>query len=234
MFLLCLLTSPVGGVREVFAALERLHGFRQRRAGFGPVEEGRVERVREEFGGGDRDRPQGDAHALDSGSQEGSGQAHHPVSSHPAAGLRVQPGAEEVRGQVGGEPSYKPFWDAWDLSPQHHQFDTQAQVQYVGSSEEEVMEGWTVTHTVHLTHTFSVLAHVIVHFKLLSTTVTFQQFHPPILSGFLARGRGEIAGLASRPALAPGVLLAGGQNQRRELPGNMRGEMDTLRLIQSG
>lgn len=101
---LSLLTSPVGGVREVFAALQRLHGFGQRRAGFGPVEESRVERVGEEFGRGDGDRPQGDAHALDSSSQKGSGQTHHSISSHPAAGLWVQPGVKEVRGQVGGEP----------------------------------------------------------------------------------------------------------------------------------
>lgn len=89
----------------MFAALKHLHGLRQRRAGFGPVEKCCVEGVREEFGRGNRDRPQGDAHALDSSSQEGSGQAHHPVSGHPAAGLWVQPAAEEVRGQVGGEPS---------------------------------------------------------------------------------------------------------------------------------
>lgn len=87
----------------MFAALQRLHGLRQRRAGFGPVEESRVERVREEFGSGDRDRPQGNAHALDPSSQEGSGQTHHPVSRHPAAGLRVQPMVKEVRGQLGDE-----------------------------------------------------------------------------------------------------------------------------------
>lgn len=89
----------------MLAALKHLHGLRQRRAGFGPVEQRRVEGVREEFGRGNRDRPQGDAHALGSSSQEGSGQAHHPVSGHPAAGLWVQPAAEGVRGQVGGEPS---------------------------------------------------------------------------------------------------------------------------------
>lgn len=84
----------------MFAALERLHGFGQRRAGFGPVEKSRVERVGEEFGGSDGDGPQGDAHALDSSSQKGSGQTHHPISSHPVAGLWVQPVVKEVRGQV--------------------------------------------------------------------------------------------------------------------------------------
>lgn len=87
----------------MFAALQRLHGFGQRRAGFGPVEKCRVERVCEEFGRGDGDRPQGDADTLDSSSQKGSGQTHHPISSHPAAGLWVQPVVKEVRGQVADE-----------------------------------------------------------------------------------------------------------------------------------
>lgn len=83
------LTSPVGGVGEVFAALQCLHGFRQRGADLGAVQQGRVEGMREEFRGSHGHRPQGDAHALDARSQEGSGQAHHPVWGHPAAGLWV-------------------------------------------------------------------------------------------------------------------------------------------------
>lgn len=86
----------------MFAALQRLHGFSQRCTGFGPVEKSHVERVGEEFGCGDGDRPQGHAHALDSSSQEGSGQTHHPISSHPAAALWVQPVVKmsEVRWEV--------------------------------------------------------------------------------------------------------------------------------------
>lgn len=75
----------------MLAALQRPHGLGQSRADLGAVEQRRVEGVREELGGGHGHGPQGDAHALDARSQEGSGQAHHPVGRHPAAGLRVQP-----------------------------------------------------------------------------------------------------------------------------------------------
>lgn len=99
----------------MLAALERLHGFRQRRAGFGPVEESRVEGVREEFGRGDGDGPQGDAHALDPSCQKGPGQTHHPVGRHPAAGLRVQPCGDggqrsEVRREGGRQIQTKLLW----------------------------------------------------------------------------------------------------------------------------
>lgn len=103
-----MLTGPIGGVGEVLAALQRLHGFGQSCADLGAIEQGRVEGVREEFGGGHGNGPQGDAHALDARGQEGSGEAHHPVGRHPAAGLWVQPEGpkrdvvsdEMVRGQT--------------------------------------------------------------------------------------------------------------------------------------
>lgn len=84
----------------MLAALQGLHGLRQSHTGFGPVEKGRVEGVREQFGGSYRYRPQRDTHTLDPCSQEGSGQTHHPVSRHPAAGLWVQP--EVTRRQRSG------------------------------------------------------------------------------------------------------------------------------------
>lgn len=80
----------------MLASLQGLHGLRQSCTSFGPVEKGCVEVVCEQFGGSYWYRPQGDAHTLDPCSQEGPGQTHHPVTRHPAAGLRVQPeGAEE-------------------------------------------------------------------------------------------------------------------------------------------
>lgn len=81
----------------MLAALQCLHGLRQSCAGFGAVQEGGVEGVREQFGGSDRYRPQRDAHTLDPRGQEGSGQTHHPVCRHLAAGLRVQPEATSQR-----------------------------------------------------------------------------------------------------------------------------------------
>ena len=73
----------------MFAALKRLHGFGQSGAGFGPVEQRRVEGVCEQFGGSDGYGPQRHAHTLDPRSQEGSGQTHHTVGCHSAAGLWV-------------------------------------------------------------------------------------------------------------------------------------------------
>lgn len=84
----------------MLATLQRLHGLSQSCTGFGPIEKGHVEGMCEEFGGSYRYRPQRDAHTLDPGGQEGSGQTHHPVSRHPAAGLRVQP--EATRSQRSG------------------------------------------------------------------------------------------------------------------------------------
>lgn len=88
----------------MLAALQGLHGLAQSCTGFGPVEQSRVEGVCEQFGGSYRYRPQRHTHTLDPRSQKGSGQTHHPVSCHPAAGLRVQPEGTEVRGQ--GEPNF--------------------------------------------------------------------------------------------------------------------------------
>lgn len=82
------------------AALQCLHGLCQSCTGFGPIEKGSIKGVCEQFGGSYRYRPQRDAHTLDPCSQEGSGQTHHPVSCHPAAGLRVQP--EATRSQRSG------------------------------------------------------------------------------------------------------------------------------------
>lgn len=82
----------------MFAALKGLHGFRQSRADLGAVQQGCVEGVRKEFGGSHGHRPQGDAHTLHARSQEGSGQAHHSVWRHSAAGLRVQPEVQPAMG----------------------------------------------------------------------------------------------------------------------------------------
>lgn len=82
----------------MLAALQGLHGLGQSGAGFGPVEKGRVESVCEQFGGSYWNGPQRDAHTLDPCSQEGSGQTHHSVSRHPAAGLWIQPEVTDIQG----------------------------------------------------------------------------------------------------------------------------------------
>lgn len=100
-----MLTSPVGGVGEVLAALQSLHGLRQSCADLGPVKQGGVEGVCEEFGGSYGYRPQRDADTLDACGQEGSGQTHHAVRGYPAAGLRVQPEAPEETYISGMKPN---------------------------------------------------------------------------------------------------------------------------------
>lgn len=84
----------------MLAALQCLHGLCQSCAGFGSIEKRCIKGVCEQFGGSYRYRPQRDAHTLDPCSQEGSGQTHHPISRHPAAGLWVHP--EATRSQRSG------------------------------------------------------------------------------------------------------------------------------------
>lgn len=85
----------------MLAALQNLHGLCQSCTGFGPVEKSSVKSVREQFGGSYRYRPQRDTHTLDPCSQEGSGQTHHPISCHSAAGLGVQPEVTKSQGSDG-------------------------------------------------------------------------------------------------------------------------------------
>ena len=91
------LTGPMGGVGEQRAALHHLHGLCQRGARPGPVQEGCVERLREHLRGCRRYRPLGHAHTLDPRRQHGPGQPHHPVGTHPAAGLWEHPGDNRDR-----------------------------------------------------------------------------------------------------------------------------------------
>lgn len=83
-------TCPVGGVWELFAALDRLHGVGEGRAGFGAVEQSAVERVDEHLGRGDGNRPQRHQHTLSSSRQESPGQTHHPVCCYFTVRLLVR------------------------------------------------------------------------------------------------------------------------------------------------
>lgn len=85
------LTSPVGRVGELLAALDRLHGVSEGGAGFSAVQQCRVKSVDKHLGGGDRHGPERDQHTLSPRGEEGPGETHHTVGCHLAVRLRVGP-----------------------------------------------------------------------------------------------------------------------------------------------
>lgn len=125
----------------------------------------------------------------------------------------------------------RPAKSCFRFLPQNHQFDRQAQVQYVGSSEQQVVQRRAVAHAVRFAHALSVLRAAVTPEQTL-----------PVLKGSLARAgppaRRLLPGSASRPlhaaAAAAAVLLARGEDQSGELPRNMSGKVDALGLAQSG
>ncbi len=78
-------------MRVLLAALDSLHGICQCCTSLGPIKQGSVEGMDKNFGGRDRDRPQGHESTLSPSSQEGPGQSHNTICCHFAAGLLVRP-----------------------------------------------------------------------------------------------------------------------------------------------
>lgn len=81
----------------LLAALDSLHGICQRCTSFSSIKQGGVEGMDKNFGGCNRDRPQGHKGTLSTSSEEGSGQSHYTVCRHFTVGLLVRPAAIPTR-----------------------------------------------------------------------------------------------------------------------------------------
>lgn len=96
-------------MRVLLAALDSLHGICQGCTSLGPIKQGSVEGMDENFGGCDRHRPQGHEGTLSASSQEGPGQSHNTICCHFAAGLLVRPVATGRHRRVIELGSYQVF-----------------------------------------------------------------------------------------------------------------------------